>query len=233
MFGLDPLTTGALLILATSNNKLCQMPAPTKINVKPSTQKVEYDFSKSLKELQATQADTINPYGFSGISHTLGYARGAVRTEMHVKLGSRYLPRHNALCVWYDEVNVSFKIDPTITIAKEVMADRCKGKVVKEHELKHVKVDRKIVNKYAKIIGKKLYEGLKSRGFIAGPVRVEDEDAVATRMHRTVHQIVEHQTKRMDLDRAEAQQAVDSLEEYERVAKLCPQWDPIPALEGR
>ena len=233
MFGVDPLTTGALLILAASNNQICQMPQPTKINVKPTAQKVEFDYSKSLKELQATQTDTINPYDFTGISHTLGFARGAIQTEVRVKLGQQYLPRYKAVCVWYEEVNIGFKIDPEITIAKEVAADRCKGKAVKEHELKHVKADRRIVNKYAKIIGKKVYNDLKARGFVAGPVRVSDTEVVSERMQRTVLQIVEREGKRMDLDRADAQQAVDSLEEYERVGKLCPKWDAKAALAGK
>jgi hypothetical protein len=45
---------------------------------------------------------------------------------------------------------------------------------------------------------------------------------MAERMSKLVNQIVETEYKRLDLDRMEAQRAVDNLEEYERLSKMCP-----------
>ena len=125
------------------------------------------------------------------------------------------------MCIWYDKIDLKIEISPEIVIAKEVAEDPCRYKVTKEHELKHVMVDRKIVNKYAKTMGQKLFDGLKSRGFMVGPVKAERAQAVAQRMQETVGQLIEWEYKKMEIERAEKQQAVDSLEEYERVGNAC------------
>jgi hypothetical protein len=45
---------------------------------------------------------------------------------------------------------------------------------------------------------------------------------MADRMYKLIHQVVETEYKRFELDRLEQQRAVDSLEEYESTARLCP-----------
>lgn len=230
MFGFDPLTISSMLILAGSSKSLCTMTQPTKINVLPATAKVQFITNQSLAELQQHQTDTINPYGYDSKSYTQGFARGKISMRTEVKLDHEFLPRYGAACIWYDEITVKFDVDPDIFIAKEVYEDRCMRKAVVGHEMKHVNTDRKVVNKYAKRIGKKLYAELKNRGFIGGPFKAEDAQQIAERMQRTVIQIVELEQKRMELDRRDMQGAVDSLEEYERVDALCPDWKITPDM---
>ncbi len=225
MFGIDPLTAGALLTLAAGSSDFCTPPKPTEINVIPASQEVKYDYSRSLSDLQGQEVDTINPYDFTGNSRTQGFMKGSIKMQPRVELDYKHYPRQNVVCIWYDKINIEFEIDPTIVIAKEVYKDRCMHKAVKTHELKHVTADRKIVNQYAKVMGQKVYDGLKQRGFKAGPVRPDDAQAIADRMQKTVFQIIEHEYKKMELDRVEAQQAIDSLEEYNDVGDLCPDFD--------
>jgi uncharacterized protein YutD len=142
------------------------------------------------------------------------------------------LPVYGAHCIWYEDITVHIEIDPTIVIAAEVAADRCMHAAVKTHELKHVNVDRKIVNKYANIIGKEVYDGLKQRGFVAGPIRTEYAEETANRMRNTVNKIISFQFKKMDLERSELQQGVDSLEEYNSVSAKCPDFvSPAASLQ--
>jgi hypothetical protein len=230
--GLDPLTIGSLLVLASGQGGLCQMPKATQINVKPTTQKILFVTDKSLAEMQTVKTDTINPHSFSGVSITQGYAKGSIQTRAEVKLDYKTYPAQGVACIWYDTVNVYFDIDPHVYIAREVYKDRCMGPAVREHELKHVKVDRMVVNKYAHIIGQKIHQTLKDRGFIAGPVRAEDAKEVAERMQRTVMQVIEVEHKRLELDRMDMQAQVDTAEEYNRVAALCPDFKVTPEMLG-
>lgn len=230
--GIDPLTIGSLLVLASGQGGLCQMPKPTQINVKPTSQKILFVTDKSLAELQNVKTDTINPHSFSGVSVTQGYAKGSIQTRAEVKLDYKTYPQQGVACIWYDSINIYFEIDPHIYIAREVHQDRCMGPAVKEHELQHVKVDRMVVNKYARIIGQKIQQTLKDRGFVAGPVGAEDAEAVAKRMQRTVMQIIETEHKRLELDRIDMQAQVDTAEEYERVAALCPDFQITPEMLG-
>ncbi len=135
------------------------------------------------------------------------------------------IPQYGISCMWYDEINVTIKVDPTIVIAKEIYHDPCMRNAVIGHELKHVQVDRIIVNKYAKIIGQKLMTELKSRGFTAGPFASEREEEVRAKMGRVVQQIVDHESEKMNLERREMQRNVDTLEEYESVDDQCPAFE--------
>ena len=81
-------------------------------------------------------------------------------------------------------------------------------------------------------MGQKIYDGLKSRGFNIGPVNPQDANDIAKRMHETVAQLIELEFKKMEIERTEKQQAVDTLEEYERVSAQCRGSRAIGASRG-
>ena len=232
MLGVDPLTISSLLVLAASN-PVCSMPAAAQINVIPRTTAVKYDYSKSLSALQSEQVDTINPYGFHGTSITNGFASSPISIEPKISMNHKYLPQYDAYCLWYEKIDIHINVEPTITIAAELAKDRCKGNAVRDHEMKHVRVTKMIVNKYAKTMGTKVFNALQQRGFIAGPIPTASAQEIQTRMAETVQQIVEFEFRKMQLDHEEQQQAVDSLAEYERVDALCPNFDYSSALKSK
>lgn len=232
MIPFDPLTVGSLLVMAASTSPLCYAPKSAEINVIPKSEAVKYDYSQSLAALQNHKVSTIDPYGFGDVTHTNGFMRGSVSMEPKVKIGFKDFPGYDAACVWYDTVEIQIKIDPTIVIASEVYADACMREAVLEHEMKHVKVDRQIVNKYAKIMGKKIFDGLKQRGFSAGPVQAAYKQSTADRMSETVGQLLRLEYQKMMIEREERQQGVDSLEEYKRVGVKCPDFNAAAALRS-
>lgn len=221
MIGFDPLTASTLLILA-GQTLSCPKHAPTKINVIPRTEKVTYDSSQSLKQLQTYNTDTVDPYAFHGQTITRAFMKGKIGLEQKVRLGQSTFMRGNAACVWYDTITVEIHIEPQIVIAKEIYNDSCLRKAVLGHELKHVRVDREIVNKYAKSIGKKLMKELKTRGFEAGPFDPMRTEEVGNKMQRVVSQILELEYRKLGIERQELQRDVDSLKEYESVDDKCP-----------
>lgn len=232
MLGVDPLTISSLMVLAASN-PVCSIPSPAQINVIPKSSAVKYDYSKSLAALQAEQVDTINPYGFHGTSITNGFASSPISIEPKISMNYKYLPQYGGYCLWYEKIDIHINVDPTITIATELAKDSCKSKAVRDHELKHVRVSKMIVNKYAKTMGSKVFNALQQRGFVAGPIPQNSAQEMQTRMAETVQQIVEFEFRKMQLDHEEQQQAVDSLAEYERVNALCPNFDYSSALKSK
>lgn len=224
MIGIDPVTLISMTVLAGFTPE-CPAHEPTKINIKPVSKKIKYDTSQSLKELQKYDTDTIDPYSFHGHSITQAFMKGGVGISSEVKFAGQSVPRYGVSCLWYDEINIEIKVDPTIVVAKEIYHDPCMRKAVIGHELKHVQVDRKIVNKYAKTIGQKLMAELKTRGFTAGPFKTERAEDVRQKMIRVVSQIIELEDQKMHLDRREQQLKVDTLEEYERVDDQCPAFE--------
>lgn len=224
MLPFDPVTVGSLMLLAAGGGLQCELPKGTAINVTPKTLDVRYDYSESLSQIQKVKSDTIDPHGFGGISITQGFMRGVIKMVPKIHMSYKSSQAQGIGCVWYDKIDVVIEIDPTIVIANEVYQDRCMHKAVREHELKHVKVDRQIVNKYAKIIGKKLYQELNNRGFISGIIPLSSMHNVKQRMQDTVYQVVKHEYRKMELERIDLQRAVDSKEEYERVSAKCPEF---------
>lgn len=223
MPGIDPLTIGSLMVLASggAGGLKCDMPKPTEINVVPKSLDVRYDYSQSLSQIQRQNTDTISPYGFGEFSVGHGYALSGVKVSKKAILGIMKYPTQGAVCAWYDTIDIVLEIDPTIVIAKEVRADSCKYRAVLEHELKHIKVTRLMANKYAKIIGQKLYEELSLRGFKSQIVAAPYLEGLKTRMQETVFQIVDHEVRKMELELIDLQRDVDSREEYERVSAKC------------
>lgn len=210
---------------ASDAKSLCQMPKPTEINVSPRTEEVTYDYSKPRDALQDVAIDTVDPYGFDQKTHTNGYMKGLITMEPRVKMDYKHIPKYDAVCIWYDVIDLKIEIDPEIVIAKEIAENPCKLSAVKKHELQHVKVDRQIVNKYGASMGQKIYDGLKQRGFMVGPIRAEHAQDVVKKMQMTVGRLVELEYRKMEIERQERQQAVDNLDEYERVNKIvnaCP-----------
>ena len=79
-------------------------------------------------------------------------------------------------------------------------------------------------------MGQKVYKELKSRGFSVGPIPVSQAQSTVKRMQDIVFQIVNIESQRMNLDRQEAQQAVDNIEEYRYVQSKCPRFNGAAAL---
>jgi len=212
-----------LFTVTISHNAYAQCSAshPTKINIIPDSKEVIYDTYKTQEQISNVSMDTINPYGFDTKSHTQGFSSGGINLKHAAKLDYEYLPGNQYVCIWYESVDVKIVIEPHITIASELLDDKCRFNAVKEHELKHVNVDRIVVNNAANSIGENIHKALKSRGFVAGPIRVEQAQDVADRMHDTVSQIVAFELKKLEVERTLKQQAVDTLEEYQRVSNLC------------
>lgn len=224
MIGFDPLTAASLLILAAGNPSVCPEPPMTKINVLPRTKDVKYNFESSMAELQAQEVDTIDPYGFHDVTMTQGFMQGQIKMTPKVKVDYEFISGNKAACLWYKTIDIEIEIDPTIVLAKEIAKDKCMKSAVLEHEMKHVKVDRQIVNKYAQIMGKKVYDALVERGFKVGPIQQEYAQETMNKMHKVVYQIVEHEYQKMAIERTELQRAVDNLKEYESVNALCPNY---------
>jgi len=225
MLGFDPVIIGASLILASGGGDLCAMDAPTELHIKPSSARLKIDTSQSLKQLQKANVDTISPHSFNGMTVTKGLMEGRIAIEPEVALTNKSYDSRGVGCVWYDKITVRLDIDPNIRIAREVKEDKCMYNAVLEHERKHVAVDRRIINKYARIIGTEIQTALDERGYVAGPLPLNQVKSVGQRMQKTIFQIVDFQMQKMSLERKEAQQAIDSKEEYERVGAMCPEFN--------
>jgi len=173
-----------------------------------------------MASIQSYAQDVPDPYGLHGTSITQGLMKGQIKMTRRLKLGHEQT--RDKVCLWFDTVNVTFEIDPKIIIAREVKQDRCMHKAVLDHEIHHVDIDRQVVNEASQRLAKRFYRELKRFGFVHGPLRFDEATAKADEMAALIDRITGEEYDRLGKIRNQRQMALDTPEEYARVAALCP-----------
>lgn len=199
----------------------CNPKTVPKINIKSDTDRITWIFSKSEKELNRKDIDTVNPYGNNVITDVGGLMQGGIKMQERMQFGGLTNPNTRETCMFYDKIDVTFHIFPTIYIASEFLPGTCMHNAIKQHEMKHISVDREIVNKYASAVGRAIQAEIKRQN-IYGPVPDSNKVALQAQMKQRMESIMFKYSNAMDAERRSRQQKIDSLQEYERVNHLCP-----------
>lgn len=219
-FGLETLTTGAFLIMASTLPSWCMPDQAPEINVIPKTEEVKYDFAKSSDQLGEFDI-AHSPYEPGTPTTVKGLHSGKIKFTTQFQLAIRQNPRNGRLCIYYHTVNVNFHIDPTIYISNDHMPGTCQHAAIHEHELKHLMTDRQVINDYSKWIGEAIHKDFVRNGYIWGPVYESQKEATIEDMKTSLNDVVRPLIQEMSEDRHARQAAIDTIEEYERVAKAC------------
>ena len=219
MFGLDLVTAAGLLILA-GNTAQCIVPQPPKININPVSAPIAYEFSLSSADLGKMKNDTVNPYA-AGVDVTTGglrHDRPVIRTA--VEWGTMISPYRRTGCMWYNAITVTIELNPKIYIAREHEKNKTCRQAILEHEIRHVETDRAVMNQYALAIGTAVKQSVDSVGAM-GPYNESELPSVQKRLVAHIQAAVDSQQLLLDQEMQRRQSLVDSLEEYERVSRIC------------
>lgn len=198
----------------------CRAKSAPRLEIKTSTDRVIWNFSKSEKDLNHFNIDTVNPYGKEVITDVGGLMQGGIMLKEQMRFNTLTYTTAQQICYWYDQIEITLHIQPTIYIAREFPQGSCKHNAIREHELKHISVDREIVNKYAALIGQALKKEV-DRQPVFGPYLVSQSPQVEAYLKSRLDTLLRAYSTQMDQERRQRQQKVDSLEEYERVNTLC------------
>ena len=203
----------------------CKLKKTPEIQVSATDTNVHYDHSKTQAEMDRMETDTVSPYGDNIQSHVGGLMSGEVRVSQNIRIMQETYPALNTGCLYIDPMTINIHIDPTIYIAKEFKKSGCMYKEIMNHEKKHIKVDRAIVNKYTSIIVKGLNDAFKKLGYAHGPYSLGHLPTVQKKLQDYAQALVKKYSDDMSTERRALQQQVDTLQEYERVRRLCEDKD--------
>ena len=206
--------------VSASASSWCRVVRPPQVSIKTDTDKINWVFNLSQRQLNNFDVDTINPYGNSVHTDVGGLMKGGINMVQTMRFNT---VTHNGLkqsCLFYDSVSVQLKIEPSIYIAREYAPGSCRHNAIKEHELKHINVDRMIVNKYAQLIGRAIKTEIDKRA-LYGPVSITQEESIRQLMRTRMEGILRKINTQMENERRTRQQAIDNIQEYERVNNLC------------
>ena len=198
----------------------CQQAPLPKINIVMTSKQVQYDFSRSKRELKGFNIDTKSPYDSNAHTEVGGLMNGEISVNSQVSFGYLQDTNSGQACYWYDTIDVKMHIDPTILIAKEHAKGTCEHSAILEHEMKHIYTDREIVKKYVPIIQSALSKAVVDIG-IGGPKDMRDQARYQKQINDYIAREVKNINPKLNTERRQRQQAIDSRQEYDRVAAMC------------
>lgn len=205
--------------MLASSSLTCTLPEPPEITVRPVSNAIVYNYSRSAADLTRVRGDAATPYapGTDAVSGGLREDSPVITTKMN--WGVQSYPQLKQGCMWYDTIDVEIKLSPRIFIAREFNQGVCRDAIL-EHEKHHVDVDRKVMNKYAIQIGKAIQAAVNKSG-VSGPFNTADMEKVKQQSTRRIEAVIEAQEALLLKEMAVLQGQVDSLEEYKRISEIC------------
>lgn len=211
--------SGALMTTPVGLPVQCRINKAPRINIRPQTKAIQYDLDTPSAELTAKGSNTISPYGIEADTITGGLRHDHPLTK--TSLSYHYIkdPRSQTICMAYNEITLEVILQPKIYIAEEFNRGRCAVEVL-EHEKKHVKVDRQVINKYTKLMGKAIQQTVNQVG-IVGPFPISREENMKKMMSSNIQNAISSVELAMLNEMNYLQQQVDSRAEYDRIGQYC------------
>ena len=219
MIGLDYLLAG--YVQMASANIQCKPLKTPEISIVASDTTIKYDHSKTKEELNSFKIDTKSPYPANTQTHIGGLTSGEVSVSHQVQMMQEVFQGLGQACVYVNDIKIRVNINSTIYIASDYKNGSCMYQSVMEHEKKHIKVDRYIVNKYSRIIGQAMKEAVDALGPAQGPIPEAAIKGTQERMDMYLKGVLTEYSNKMSDERKKLQQQVDTLEEYQRVQGAC------------
>ncbi len=205
-----------LLAMATT----CPMSPIVSVQVQPVSQEMIINRDKSSAELEKFDISTISPYSHHHATQVNGLMRGEMGVETNVSISWRQDQNSGKACFWYQNIDVTINLAPTVYLAKHLKPKSCLYEQVLEHELKHVNVDRRLSNKYATIF-KQNIENFIRQNPQSSPYPAYQVEYVKDQMLKSLDREINRINDQMQQERITAQARIDTLREYQRVADAC------------
>lgn len=198
----------------------CPAGQSAKVDVVWNTAPIQYDFSKSTKDLNHFHLDTNNPYGTNVHTDAGGITNGELLVKSSVSTKMQSFPAIHQTCLWVNAVQINILVKPTVYIASDYPQGSCKHNAIAEHEMKHVKTDQRVVQDFSPQIKAAVTAAVQKIGMV-GPKADSDVRAVQTKINAYVQKALDGVTAQMHASRRQRQQQIDTLAEYQRVDRVC------------
>lgn len=233
MFGLEIAAVGLLHLAATTHetklakakaeaikNIKCEPIHDLDISISPIQSPIKYDFTKSMEQLGAIGQDAYSPYGSEHKTDMLGLAIG--KHELYLESGftTQTYEQLDRGCIHIKSLTVKMNFDPTIYVVREFPKGTCEFSAVLKHEKEHVKITQRMLNKYAKILGKQLQGALK-QGYSYGPFYISSLPRAQEKLSEKVMKIATDVNKKMSIEMEKHQNNFDREEVNNDAVEQC------------
>jgi len=205
-----------LMNLYSYNSFAVVCPKPPKPKLVFSMKKTEtkFNFSKTAAEL--TSQNLAKKTQLAGWINEGVMSAKFPNYEISAKIGGITYPTLNQSCYWVEEINFFWLLEPTIYVAKDYPRGSCKYRTVISHERQHVSIDISVLQKYKDYIKNNLERQCLSpiaTGLITTQKNINLLASIEAKLKPIIDQMISERNSR--------QQAIDTVEEYKRIANLC------------
>ena len=211
-------TFGLNVESAYAQTLTCKNQPLQNIKVIVTTNPIKKDNSKSEAQLQRFKIDTINPYGDEAVTEIGGLMSGGLQFKSAMNIAWETDGRQS--CYWFDNIEMTLHIDPTIYIANKHRPGSCRYDAILQHEYKHVKADQDVAIYWRPRVEAYLKNKVASLGAV-GPYPNAQQNEVRAQMTKFVAEAMKQASEKVNADRFKRQQAIDNRAEYDRVNALC------------
>lgn len=200
----------------------CPAAAPPEVEVKIAEAPVIFDVTRSREELASLDIDTISPWPSQYHTSVGGLMRGKIAADHRIAFRDNMNDAKKKGCVQFLKIEVTLRMDPKIYVAREIAGNSCLFREVFGHEEKHIDADRALLEKYAAQMKDALHMATMEPADYSSPVvPAMAMESVRKRMADSIERALGVMFEKMMRERAQRQQAIDSLGEYERVSGSC------------
>ncbi|RYY76270.1 MAG: hypothetical protein EOO52_01765 [Gammaproteobacteria bacterium] len=224
-FGLSALTCAAIGAGPPKSIKVPQSFISTCENKFPESEiifnfrdaPVEEDQKESIRSLtvSARNSNTVH----SGERHVLGLTTSKLSWGLDTSYESLHLSDLNVACA-RPKIKIELEvIYHKVHIAKELSRNSCEYNFVREHEYKHVKINKENMQKHSKEIVAAFNKRFPNR-IIYGPIEKVNKE-VQTSMSNAWMPFIKKATAKMEQEGNKRHKAIDSVEEYKKSNTVC------------
>ncbi len=207
---------------ARAGNFTCPEPAKPEIAVSVDIATPRFDFSLDRAALNQKFAGI--PLPSPDIYHLEinSVMTGPLTANHTARLTQRIHPGSARACVGFDRIAVTLEMRPVIYIASEFRRRECEYKAFLEHELKHVAMDRDILDDYAA----RMKDGLmfafaENRDRMIGPIPASLAAEARKALQDHIQGSIENLLRMTVQGRMDRQREIDTYYEYARLSNAC------------
>ncbi len=208
-----------IMFLPAQANGCDQAPYPV-VRIRVAETPAEFDLTRSVQELSRMPVGAPSPYPSHYHTEVGGVMNGEIALDHKETFGGAQAG--DKACVMLKQIEITLTISPTIYIASDFQDQTCWFREIFEHESKHVETDRALIKKYqARITDGLNMMLMMPSDYASGWIETSAVEGAQYDMQAGIENALEVLFNTMMRERAEMQREVDSVHEYNRIARAC------------
>jgi len=212
---------GALLALGAPNAAASVPACPashTDIRISKDVEEPRIDYSKRAPQLESMKfRDPIaSDRSFARVA---GLTVAAIAVDSEIRIASTGTSGGEPACAWPSVVTVTLSTAPTVYIGADHGV--CSREVGLGHEMRHVAIDKKVIDTYGPIFRRRLDAMIDAMNSAAQEPGL-DINSWRARIEEKINAVISVTSDSLNDDRANQHRTLDSPMEYLRLSYACP-----------